>query len=154
MSFSHSSHMVRPRKKTNRGSFWERLQKASEFSGVSCDPVDVAKELDIWPSAVTKYIDGGYPSKENINKLAIKRKVRSEWLLSGQGEMVAEEALDEETLELLRLWRVLDDSAKQRMLISLRHEFNSTVDATTGKRRVLTDEIIKLIERTRQPKPQ
>lgn len=145
--------MVRPRNKTNRGSFWERLQKASEFSGVSSDPTDIAKELDIWPSAVTKYIDGGYPSKKNINRLAIKRKVRSEWLLSGQGEMVAEEALDEETLELLRLWRVLDDSAKQRMLISLRHEFNSSVDVSTGKRRTLTEEMMKLLESSRS-KPQ
>lgn len=111
--------------------------------------MDVAKELDIWPSAVTKYINGGYPSKKNINKLAIIRKVRSEWLLSGQGEMVAEEALDEETLELLRLWRLLDESAKQRMLVSLRHEFNSTVDASTGKRRVLTEEMMKLLESSR-----
>lgn len=149
MIFNQSSRMVRPRNKTARGSFWERLQKASEFAGVSCDPTDIAKELDVWPSAVTKYIDGGFPSKENINKLAIFRKVRSEWLLSGQGEMVAEEALDDDTLEALKLWRQLDDQAKQRILISLRHELNATIQ-TSDRDRVLTDEMMKLLIRAKK----
>lgn len=146
MIFGHPSRMVRPRNKTTQGSFWERLQKASEFAGVSCDPIDVAKELDVWPSAVTKYIDGGYPSKENINRLAIFRKVRSEWLLSGQGEMVAEEALDDETLEALKLWRQLDEQARQRILISLRHELNATTQPSDR----VSEEMKKLLLRAKK----
>jgi transcriptional regulator with XRE-family HTH domain len=146
--------MVRPRKLSPADGFWQRLREASDFSGIPCEPGDIAKELDIWPSAVTKYIEGKFPSKKNINKLAIRRKVRSEWLLSGQGEMVAEEALDEETLEALKLWRQLDDSARQRILISLRHEFNSADSTSTGKRRASVDEMSKHLESGSRSKTQ
>lgn len=139
--------MARPTKlNPNSETFWTRLLKASEFADVPCTPGDIAKELDVWPGAVTKYIEGKFPSKGNINKLAVRRGVRSEWLLSGQGEMVAEEALDKETVEFLRLWRHLDVDAKSRMLISLRHEFHSSFEMTTGKRQLLTEEIIRLLE--------
>ena len=126
--------------------FWERLQKASEWGGVSCAHSDVAKELGVGLPSITKYVDGGYPKKDRINALAKKRGVRSEWLLSGLGDMVAEEALDEDTLELLKLFRLLPDDAKQRLLISARHETNAATALITGKRQILTEELIRLLE--------
>jgi len=139
--------MARPRKTgPTDETFWVRLQKSSEWAGVPCSPADIAREINVWPGAVTKYIEGKFPSKANINKLAVRRKVRSEWLLSGQGEMVAEEALDKETLEFLRLWRHLDGTARERLLISLRHEFHASLEMTTGTRQILTEDILRLLE--------
>lgn len=147
MQLAYALGMADPKKKTKDAeSFWKRLQQASEYAGVSCLPSDIAKELAVAPSAVTKYIDGGFPKTKNLNKLAIKRKVRSEWLQSGQGPMISEKDLDPETQELLRLWRTLPDDAKQRLLVNVRYEATASEAITTGKREILTSELIRLLQ--------
>lgn len=140
------------KKKPEEMTFWERLEVASDFCGIPCSPSDIARELGIGPSAVTKYLDGKFPKKERINALARKRGVRSEWLLSGQGDMIAEEELDEEAQELLRLFRSLPEEAKARLLASARYENTVSESISTGKREVLTDELIRLLEQTRRPR--
>ncbi len=98
------------------------------------------------PSAVTKYVNGGYPTKNRINALATKRGVRSEWLLSGQGDMVAEEALDEKALEMLKIFTSLPDDAQDRLLGSARYESIAAETIDTGKREALTERLIGLLE--------
>lgn len=149
----HTSGMGKPliaKRKASELTFWERLKEASEWGGIPCSPSQVATELSINPSAVSKYVDGKFPKKENINALAKRRGVRSEWLLSGLGEMVAEEALDAETLELLKIFRALPEDAKQRLLVNARYESTATTAITTGKREVLTEELIRLLEQHRR----
>ena len=139
-----------PQRKDQELNFWERLKKASEWAGLPCSPSDIAAELDISPSAVTKYVNGAFPKKQNINTLAIKRRVRSEWLLSGQGDMVSERDLEPEAQELLQLFRGLDDDAKVRLLAAARYEHQVATTVNTGKRVQLTEELIRLLEEQRR----
>lgn len=128
--------------------FWERLQLGCVATGQAPpSKADVARILKIQRSAVTKYEQGGFPSKRRINRLAQEYKLRSEWLLSGQGEMVAEDSLDEATLELLRLWRALDESAQQRVIASIRYEQAAMSGTSTAGHKALTEEIIKELDR-------
>lgn len=148
MQLAHSWGMAGPKHKARDDkdlTFWERLQKASRYADIPCTPTDVAKELDVGPSAITKYVNGGFPKRERINQLAIKRGVASEWLSSGIGDMITEDALDEETLEMLRIWRTLPADAKERLLVNLRYEHTAAENLTTGKRQILTEELIKLL---------
>jgi predicted transcriptional regulator len=139
-----------PQRRDEELSFWERLQKASEWAGIPCTPSDISEELGITPSAVTKYVNGAFPTKKNINALAIKRRVRSEWLLSGQGDMVSERDLEPEALELLHLFRSLSDDAKTRLLASARYEQQVYNIVNTGKRNQLTEELIRLLQEREQ----
>lgn len=147
MSLANTWVMSKPKPPAT---FWERLVQASEYADVSCTPKDVAKELGIWASAVTKYLDGGFPAKKKIAQLAIRRGVNAEYLLSGQGPMVSEKALDETTQELLKLWREIDDQAKERLLANLRYERTAAESLMTGKRQQLTSAIIRQLEGKKQ----
>lgn len=146
MQLVHSGRVPGPLKTNVSTTFWDRLKKASEYANVSCRPIDVAKELDINPAAVTKYVNGGYPKRDNVNKLARTRGVASEWLFSGTGPMITERELDTDTLELMKLWRNLPQDARERLLVNVRYEHTAAQTITTGKRVVLTEELIRLIQ--------
>jgi phage repressor protein C with HTH and peptisase S24 domain len=136
---------ARPKTKLDKDlTFWERLQKAADYSGVDSSPSSVARELGIGQSAVTKYVQGKFAKRANTNKLAARRKVRSEWLFSGLGNMVAEEALDSDTLELLRLFRLLDDDARGRLLDGARYETRVAAAQAGSKRQKLEEELSRL----------
>lgn len=139
----------RPRNPDADRTLWERLQIAGHFSGQPTRPTDVARQLRVQPSAVSKYVEGKFPKTANINKLARLHGVRAEWLQSGLGDMVAEEALDEATLELLRLWRALPSEAQERLLASARYENVSATVGTTDTHKALTEEVIARLERGR-----
>lgn len=131
-------------------SFWDRLKIASEWAGVHCSPSSISDELKVWNSAVTKYVEGGFPAKAKINQLAAARKVKAEWLLSGQGDMVEERLLDADTQEFLRLWRTLDTEAKGRLMTIMSYEATVSQTQSTGKRLQLTEEIIRQLQHKTQ----
>jgi hypothetical protein len=61
--------------------FWDRLEEASNDVGLPSGLSDIARELDIWPSAVQKWRDGiNFPAKKNLIVLAKNRGVNLEWL--------------------------------------------------------------------------
>jgi hypothetical protein len=153
MLIAHAYPVGRHRKKTNTGkldaegrTFWRRLEIASEWAGVDCSPSAIATELHVWPSAVTKYVEGGFPAKDKINQLAVARKVKAEWLLSGHGDMVEEKLLDTETQEFLRLWRTLDRDAKGRLVTIASYESTIAQTQSTGRRLQLTDEMMRKLQ--------
>lgn len=128
--------------------FWERLVRGCEALGKEPpSQADVARLLRIRKSAVTKYTHGGFPKKRNLGDLARHYGLRADWLLDGQGEMVAEESLDPLTLELMRLFRGLDDEAKERVLAAIKYEHAAAGGTSTAKHKTLTEEVIREIER-------
>src|SRR5688572_1924553 len=93
--------------------FWERLEEGSRDVGLPCGLSDIARELDIWPSAVQKWQDGiGLPAQKNTIRLAKNRGVNFNWLLYGQGPKLAESAMDLATRELLAIWTKLPREAQ------------------------------------------
>lgn len=103
--------------------FWDRLVEASQDIGLPYGFSDIARELDIWPSAVQKWRDGvNYPAKKNIIALAQNRGVNVEWLESGRGQKLSEEAMDAATREFLAIWLKLPEAAQERLLQAARYE--------------------------------
>lgn len=86
---------------------------------------DIARELDIWPSAVQKWRDGvNYPAKKNLITLAQTRGVNVEWLETGRGAKLSEKAMDAATRELLAIWLKLPKDAQERLLHAAQYEKN------------------------------
>lgn len=113
-------------KKINE-TFWDRLEQVSADVGLPSGLSDIARELDIWPSAVQKWRDGvNFPGKKNLITLALNRGCNTEWLLTGRGNKVAESAMDATTRELLQIWHKLVPSARDRLLNAARYERNAT----------------------------
>lgn len=103
--------------------FWDRLEESSCDVGLPCGLSDIARELDLWPSAVQKWRDGlNYPGQKNLNQLAINRGVNTEWLKTGRGPKLAEGAMDSSTREFLKLWTSLPPEARDRLLGAARYE--------------------------------
>lgn len=103
--------------------FWDRLEEASQDIGLPCGLSDIGRELDIWPSAVQKWKDGvGLPGQRNLNTLAINRGVNTEWLRTGRGPKLSEDAMDAATREFLKIWTNLDEKAQERLLSAARYE--------------------------------
>ena len=104
-------------------SFWDRLEEASRDVSIPYGLSDIARELDVWPSAVQKWRDGvNYPGKKNLITLALNRGVNTEWLLTGRGAKLAENAMDATTRELLQIWHKLKGEARERILNDARYE--------------------------------
>lgn len=128
--------------------FWERLQSGCIATGqLPPTKAELAQFLNIGRSAVTKYEQGGFPKRSHANKIARRYKLHSEWLLSGQGEMVAEDQLDEGTLEILRWWQSLDQDAQERIRAAFVYEMNVAMSGSTARHKTLTDEVIRDIDR-------
>lgn len=107
--------------------FWDRLEEASRDLGLPSGLSDIARELDIWPSAVQKWRDGvNYPAKKNIITLARNRGVNVEWLETGRGPKLAEGEMDAATRELLAIWLKLPEEAQARLLHAARYERTAT----------------------------
>lgn len=103
--------------------FWDRLEEASADVGLPSGLSDIARELDIWPSAVQKWRDGiNFPAKKNLIVLAKNRGVNLEWLETGRGPKQAEGAMDAATRELLSIWNKLPQDAQERLLHAARYE--------------------------------
>lgn len=104
-------------------SFWDRLEEASQDVGLPCGLSDVARELDLWPSAVQKWRDGvSLPYEKNLIALALNRGVNTEWLKTGRGDKLAESEMDAATRELLAILRELEPAARERLLHAARYE--------------------------------
>lgn len=103
--------------------FWDRLEEASRDIGLPCGLSDIARELDIWPSAVQKWRDGdSLPYQKNLIALALVRGVNTEWLKTGRGDKLAEGKMDAGTRELLSIWTKLPEGAQTRLLNAARYE--------------------------------
>lgn len=111
--------MVKPPQQT----FWDRLEEASRDIGLPFGLSDIGRELDMWPSAIKKWRDGdGLPAQKTQVVLAKNRGVNVEWLLTGRGPKLSEDAMDAATRELLSVWTKLDNDAQQRILAAARYE--------------------------------
>lgn len=124
----HTSAMV----KAPQEMFWDRLEEASQDVGLPCGLSDIGRELDIWPSAVQKWRDGdGLPGQRNLIKLAMNRGVNTEWLKTGRGPKLSEDAMDAATRELLKIWTKLDKDAQERLLKAANYE--KTIASPAGE---------------------
>lgn len=111
--------------------FWDRLEEASEDVGLPYGLSDIARELDLWPSAVQKWRDGvNYPGQKNLITLAMHRGVNTEWLKTGRGPKFAEGSMDAETRELLQIWTKLPVEAQERLLRAARYEKTVNTSST------------------------
>lgn len=118
----HTSAMAKAPLET----FWDRLEEASQDIGLPCGLSDIGRELDIWPSAVQKWRDGeGLPGQRNLIQLAMNRGVNTEWLKTGRGPKLSEDAMDAATREFLAIWTKLDDDARKRLLNAAHYERTS-----------------------------
>ncbi len=103
--------------------FWDRLEESSQDVGLPFGLSDIGRELDIWPSAVQKWRDGDtLPGQKNMIALATTRGVNTEWLKTGRGPKLSENAMDAATRELLAIWTKLDDDAQKRLLSAANYE--------------------------------
>jgi hypothetical protein len=103
--------------------FWDRLEEASQDIGLPFGLSDIGRELDIWPSAVKKWRDGlGLPGQQNLIDLAVNRGVNTEWLKTGRGPKLSEDAMDAATREFLSIWTKLDKDARDRLLQAANYE--------------------------------
>jgi hypothetical protein len=128
--------------------FWERLQTGCLATGqLPPTKAELAAFLNVGRSAITKYEQGGFPKQAHANKIGRRWKLRTQWLQSGQGEMVAEELMDEADLEALKTWRSLSQDAKERIMAAMRYEQAASTSASTARHKALTDEIIQQIDR-------
>lgn len=115
-------------------SFWDRLVEASEDLGLPCGLSDIARELDLWPSAVQKWKDNtSLPAQKNLIALAMNRGVNTEWLQTGRGAKLSESAMDAATRELLAIWTKLNDEAQGRLLTAARYERTATSEPAESK---------------------
>lgn len=107
--------------------FWDRLEEASQDVGLPCGLSDIGRELDMWPSAIQKWKDGtGLPAQKNQIILARNRGVNVEWLLTGRGPKLSENAMDAATRELLAIFTKLDKAAQERLLAAAKYEKSIT----------------------------
>lgn len=119
-----------------RTSFWNRLCEVSREKGLEPSPAGIARELDIWPSAVTKWVAGtGLPTQQRLVQLAVRRGVHTEWLLSGQGEKYVRPA-DPVSRDMWELWAQLKETPRRRLLSAARYELSiqSADVVATGER--------------------
>lgn len=114
-------------------SFWDRLEESSQDVGLPFGLSDIGRELDIWPSAVQKWRDGEtLPGQKNMIALATTRGVNTEWLKTGRGPKLSENAMDAATREMLNIWTKLDASAQERLLNAAKYEKNAAKPADTA----------------------
>lgn len=114
--------------------FWDRLEEASRDVGLPSGLSDIGRELDVWPSAVQKWRDGtSLPAQKNLIKLAQTRGVNVEWLLTGRGPKLSENAMDASTRELLSIWTKLPKDAQERLLRAAQYEKAVTPPAADGQ---------------------
>jgi hypothetical protein len=108
--------------------FWDRLEESSQDLGLPCGLSDIGRELDIWASAVQKWRDGlGLPGQKNLIALAVNRGVNTEWLKTGRGPKLSEDAMDAATREFLSIWTKLDKDARDRLLQAANYEKRASV---------------------------
>lgn len=116
--------------KAPQDTFWDRLEESSQDVGLPCGLSDIGRELDIWPSAVQKWRDGeGLPGQRNLIALATNRGVNTEWLKTGRGPKLSEDAMDAATRELLSIWTKLDKDAQERLLAAAKYEKRASTPA-------------------------
>lgn len=119
------SHTLRVQETTPK-TFWERLEEASRDVGLPSGLSDIARELDLWPSAVQKWRDGlSLPYQKNLISLAQNRRVNVEWLQTGRGSKLSEGQMDSATRELLSIWNKLPIEAQSRLLGAAKYERNT-----------------------------
>jgi len=105
--------------------FWGRLLEASNDAKLPVTFAAIARELDIWPSAVQKWREGlNYPEQKHSLILARNRGVSHAWLMENKGPKRSK-PLDDATKRLLEVLHDLDDTARQRLLNAAEYEERS-----------------------------
>lgn len=104
--------------------FWRRLVSVLHERGYGTKPIDVARLLDVYPSAVTHWRTGAnLPKLARAIDIASLLEIDVNWLLTGQHEPTSPDgtAMDARSAELLKLWNEMDLSARKQALDYLRY---------------------------------
>jgi hypothetical protein len=134
-------------------SFWARLVESSRDVGLPYGLSDIARELDIYPSAVQKWRDGdSLPYEKNLITLAKARGVNTEWLKTGRGDKLATGTMDAGTRELLSIWMKLPEDARTRLLNSARYERSANIPPDQGQLLDPPPSVMPFAERRRRPR--
>lgn len=97
--------------------FWKRLSESRQAAGLSNDQEAIAKELDVWQSAVTKWKTGkGLPTLSKAIEIANKAGVCVDWLLTGRGQRNVGNTDDPRLAKLLSFWNQLPVEIAEEVL--------------------------------------
>lgn len=101
-----------------RKSFWLRLVEAWGARGLPTSQMGVARELGMSQGSVGRWgRDEGLPELDTVRGLALKGDVCVEWLISGRGPK-RPMPVDEETNDLLELWRQLQENGRHAVRVA------------------------------------
>lgn len=104
--------------------FFARLMEALRDAGLPTKQTSIAEFLDINQSAVSKWKSGeSFPEFEQAQRLAAYTGVSVPWLWLGWGQ---KHDMDEMTLELLRHWEAMPESARNELLQFVRFRASNT----------------------------
>jgi transcriptional regulator with XRE-family HTH domain len=114
--------------------FWKRLTKARQRKNLSMDQGDIAKELELYQSAVTKWKTGkGLPILANAIKLALASDVCVEWLLTGRPPEHCGLGVDAELAKLVAIWdTLLPETAKEIVAYAVYRQSIQGTDPPAG----------------------
>ena len=112
-----TSTLVGMGKPVETSPFWLRLTEARTLRGLSMDQQVIARELNVYQSAVTKWKTGkGLPTLDRCIELAVTARVCVEWLLTGRAPKYPAGAGDAEFDSLMAAWDQLSTSAKREVV--------------------------------------
>lgn len=113
---THAADMAVDTRKT----FWERLIEAWGPKGHPTSQLGVANKLGMSQGSVGRWArDEGLPELDTVRELANLGDVCVEWLLTGKGPR-RPTPVDEETNELLEVWRQLDPNGRHHVRVAAR----------------------------------
>jgi hypothetical protein len=99
--------MLSPVAKHDSGTFWTRLSEAMTDKKIKVTQTSAAALIGLTQGSAKKWKQGGFPSQENANDLAIRLGVSVEWLLNGRGPKAPLSSLTTDEELLLHLYRQL-----------------------------------------------
>ena len=101
-----------------RKSFWDRLIEAWGARELPTSQLGIAGALSMSQGSVGRWARGeGLPELDVVRELALRGDVCIEWLLTGRGPK-RPMPVDEETNELLEIWRKLKDNGRHSVRVA------------------------------------
>lgn len=100
--------------------FSERLQRAARHAGIGETQSEIASDLGLSRQTVNHWFRKGAPESENLALIEKRWGVNSEWLRSGEGDMLPRlergaEPLPDDERELLRDYRKASAQTRQNI---------------------------------------
>lgn len=118
----------------SRKTFWQRLTDAWGARGLPTSQLGIARELGMSQGSVGRWArDEGLPELDVVRQLALKGDVCIEWLLTGRGPK-RPMPVDEETAELLEVWRKLNANGRHHVRIAAQSAYALQSQSTSPPR--------------------